>query len=492
MGEMKRKKGGLMGTILGGLNLGNLTGGSDDKGETASVDFSFGNVLRCMCFTREDPLEPKKQLVKISESLEDVAKRLSRIESVSTREPGGRRRSSVKGRKSMGSIHEAEELQMMGEESIHMEEEDEEEDSHPAEETPVVERDDETNPYWIEDDRLRLGKVDYLSGGEINFWKEMIKKYLVPLEMSDKDKRDQKRGLEEYRDGIVFTFVMFNVLYITAITILQTQASVFLKWTWISDLGWDTAGQDGVFHNIAFIPNEVVGQTATVRINRSNMELDMLGLAFLLSFSLITVVQIIGMLFHRWQTACHYIATTNLTSDSAEKEIREAATHVARNLQNPEGGEKTKEEERQEMLKGRRATIADLNKYHKEGKGAGETINLEKQFVKGLQNLGDLTSQDNKLTRGLSVRRDTLHALHARRQSMAANSSRKKQSVSFGKPPPSLTGSGSFFNPGFSNDDDSDFAEEDFSDFTGSFRESGRNSDQFDYNTTEDKHVAYL
>ena len=304
--ELKRKKEGLMGTILGGLNLGNLTGGSDDKGETASVDFSFGNVLRCMCFTREDPLEPKKQLVKISESLEDVAKRLSRIESVSTREPG-RRRSSVKGRKSMGSITEEE--SHMGEEAIGMEdvEEEEEDGEAPEEETPVVQRDDETNPYWIEDDRLKLGKVDYLSGGEINFWKEMIKKYLVPLEMSDKDKRDQKRGLEEYRDGIVFTIVMFNVLYITAITILQTQASVFLKWTWISDIGWDTAGQDGVFYNIAFTPSEVVGQTATVVINRSNMELDMLGLAFLLSFSLITVVQIIGMLFHRWQTGGRHL-----------------------------------------------------------------------------------------------------------------------------------------------------------------------------------------
>ena len=181
-------------------------------------------------------------------------------------------------------------------------EEDDEEEVDNQEETPVVERDDETNPYWIEDDRLKLGKVDYLSGGEINFWKEMIKKYLVPLEMSDKDKRDQKRGLEEYRDGIVFTFVMFNVLYITAITILQSQASVFLEWTWMSDLGADFAGEDGVFHNIAFIPSEVVGQAATVKINRSNLQLDMLGLAFLLSFSLITVVQIIGMFFHRWQT----------------------------------------------------------------------------------------------------------------------------------------------------------------------------------------------
>jgi len=381
------------------------------------------------------------------------------------------------------------------EEIVEMYEDDvgeDENEASPEEPTPVAERDDETNPYWIEDDRLKLGKVDYLSGGEINFWKEMIKKYLVPLEMSDKEKRDQKHGLEEYRDTLVFSMVFFNVLYITAITILQTQASVFLPWTWISDYLGDTAGQDGVYHTIAFVASEVVGQNPTVKINRSNLELDMLGLAFLASFSLITIVQIIGMFFHRWQTACHYIATTNLRSDSAEKEIREAATHVARNLQNPEGA-KTEEEERKEMLKGRRATIADLNKYHKEGKGGGEVINLEKQFVKGLQNL-DLTSQGNPVTRGLSVRRDTLHALHARRASMAANSSRRKKSVAFGArhKKTSPQSSESYINLGFNNDDeDSDFAEEDFSDFTGSFRESGRNSAQFDYNTTEDK-IAYL
>ena len=99
--------------------------------------------------------------------------------------------------------------------------------------------------------------MDYLSGGEINFWKEMIKKYLVPLEMSDKEKRDQKHGLEEYRDGLVFGMTFFNVLYITAITILQTQASVFLPWTWISDYLGDTAGEDGVYHTIGFVASEV-------------------------------------------------------------------------------------------------------------------------------------------------------------------------------------------------------------------------------------------
>ena len=48
-----------------------------------------------------------------------------------------------------------------------------------------------------------------------------------------------------------------HVLVITAITILQTQASVFLPWTWISDYLGDTAGQDGVYHTIGFVASEV-------------------------------------------------------------------------------------------------------------------------------------------------------------------------------------------------------------------------------------------
>eukprot|EP00091_Calanus_sinicus_P014454 TRINITY_DN32000_c0_g1_i1.p1 TRINITY_DN32000_c0_g1~~TRINITY_DN32000_c0_g1_i1.p1 ORF type:complete len:212 (+),score=43.36 TRINITY_DN32000_c0_g1_i1:243-878(+) len=49
----KKKKEGLVGTLLDQFNLGG------DGGETASVDFSLGNVMRCMCFTHDDPLEPK-------------------------------------------------------------------------------------------------------------------------------------------------------------------------------------------------------------------------------------------------------------------------------------------------------------------------------------------------------------------------------------------------------------------------------------------------
>ena len=77
-----------------------------------------------------------------------------------------------------------------------------------------------------------------------------------------------------------------------------------------------------------------------------------------------------------------YIAYQTAKKPPNTLDIKQAATHVARNLQNPEGAKTqvlfkndrrdisqnmiSKEEERQEMLKGRRATIADLNKYHKE------------------------------------------------------------------------------------------------------------------------------
>ena len=49
-------------------------------------------------------------------------------------------------------------------------------------------RDDLINPYWIEDKMLCRGEVDYLGGLEIQFWKDLIEKYLHPL---DADKQKQ-------------------------------------------------------------------------------------------------------------------------------------------------------------------------------------------------------------------------------------------------------------------------------------------------------------
>jgi chitin synthase len=53
---------------------------------------------------------------------------------------------------------------------------------------PRDERDFLTNPYWIEDPELKKGEVDFLSSAEIQFWKDLIDKYLYPI---DQDKAEQ-------------------------------------------------------------------------------------------------------------------------------------------------------------------------------------------------------------------------------------------------------------------------------------------------------------
>ena len=55
---------------------------------------------------------------------------------------------------------------------------------------PREERDHLINPFWLEDKDLGKGEVDYLSGLEVQFWKDLIEKYLHPL---DADKQKQVR-----------------------------------------------------------------------------------------------------------------------------------------------------------------------------------------------------------------------------------------------------------------------------------------------------------
>lgn len=53
---------------------------------------------------------------------------------------------------------------------------------------PRDERDFLTNPYWIEDVELKKGEVDFLSSAEVQFWKDLIDKYLYPI---DQDKEEE-------------------------------------------------------------------------------------------------------------------------------------------------------------------------------------------------------------------------------------------------------------------------------------------------------------
>jgi len=276
---------------------------------------------------------------------------------------------------------------------------------------------------------------------------------------------------------------MINVLYIVGVTMLQVQAELTIKWTPFSQ--WDVNGEDGVIFNLTYIKPDTDSNSPIIQIGRTTDTLDMLGLFFLITFSSITGAQMVGMIIHRWQTLCHYIASTKLNFFGGKEEASEANSinknmmDITRQLQNPDADKKEKEINK--GLANRRQTIAQLTTYHNKVKGhAGEEINLEKQFRKRFESM-DLSNQNDPMIRRLSTRRGTLHALQVRRNSYI-NQGRK--SVAFADPKSSFS-SNSFINEGYEQDD-SDFAD-DFTDFSGSYRESGRNSTQFDYSVGESK-----
>jgi hypothetical protein len=44
------------------------------------------------------------------------------------------------------------------------------------------------NPYWIEDRDLKKGEVDYISSAESQFWKDLLEKYLHPIDENKEEK----------------------------------------------------------------------------------------------------------------------------------------------------------------------------------------------------------------------------------------------------------------------------------------------------------------
>lgn len=78
-------------------------------------------------------------------------------------------------------------------------------------------RDDLINPYWIEDPELKKGEVDFLSPAELSFWKDLIDKYLYPIDANKEEqvkKNNSMRGVRKIE--LVFipdTGISFNNLY---------------------------------------------------------------------------------------------------------------------------------------------------------------------------------------------------------------------------------------------------------------------------------------
>ncbi|XP_025156937.1 chitin synthase chs-2 isoform X6 [Harpegnathos saltator] len=202
-------------SLLGFLQNGAGTN-DDDQG---SIEISLAGLFKCLLCTHGKPSAEKQQLVAIAESLEQLGKRLETIERAVDPHghSSGRRRAS-----SVGS-RTADHLDAIGEDPA------EDNDCNSDTETVASQNTEGnrdggtflTRPYWLSDEGLKKGEVDVLSMQEELFWKDLLEKYLYPI---DEDKAEKARiasDLIELRNKSVFAFLMFNALFVLIVFLLQ-------------------------------------------------------------------------------------------------------------------------------------------------------------------------------------------------------------------------------------------------------------------------------
>ncbi|XP_070509760.1 chitin synthase chs-2 isoform X6 [Chironomus tepperi] len=407
----KAKQKSLLGFLQGGV------GSSND--EEGSIDISVAGLFRILLCTHGKTSDEKAQLIHIADSLDTMKKKIDSIERHIDPHVGhhGRRRTASTGSKDhhLGSVAEV------------ASEEDSSEDSESDTSTaPQNERDFLTNPYWIEDADLKNGEVDFLSSAEIQFWKDLIDKYLYPI---DQDKEEQDRiasDLKELRNKSVFAFFMFNALFVLIVFLLQLNKDKL-------HILWPLAPRI----NVTFVE-----ETSEVHISKEYLQLEPIGLVFVFFFALILVIQFTAMLFHRFGTISHILASTelNLSCNKKAEELSQDAlidkhaVEIVKNLQRLQGidGDYDNDSGSGPDRIARRKTIQNLEKARQPRRQIGT---LDVAFKKRFLKLTAANEENNVgtpiLTRRLTMRAETIRALEVRKNSVMAEK-RKSQMQTLG------------------------------------------------------------
>lgn len=398
-------------SLLGFLQNG--VGSNDD--EEGSIEISLAGLFKCMFCTHGQTSNEKQQLVAIAQSMENVNKRLEIIErAVDPHGVTSRRRAS-----SVGS--RGDHLGAIGEDPA------EGQDGHSEPET-VTSQNTEGNregsnflsrPYWLSDEGLKKGEIDVLSMQEEQFWKDLLEKYLYPIDEDKAEKARIAKDLKDLRDQSVFAFFMMNALFVLIVFLLQLNKDLLhVKWPF------------GIKTNISFNADNF----HEVYVTKEYLQLEPIGLVFVFFFALILVIQFTAMLFHRFGTFAHILASTSLdwycckkTKDLSEEALlSKHAVEIVRDLQRLDGMEGDYEED-SGTGPGRRKTITNIEKSRK------KTQAINTLDVAFRQRFFSMSEEGNGLPRNMSTRRSAkaFKAFEGRRNSIMAMK-RKSQMQTLG------------------------------------------------------------
>ena len=150
---------------------------------------------------------------------------------------------------------------------------------------PKIQRDDLVNPYWITEKEFKRGPVRYLDNQETVFWQKLMEKYLYPLNHDKEHEAKITQDLKALRNNSAFLFFMLNFLWLFIIFLLQVVQDQLKDTLYIT------------------IPKQDSSE---------EKHFEPLSVAFLVFFATIMMIQFISMLFHRYGTFMHILASTSL------------------------------------------------------------------------------------------------------------------------------------------------------------------------------------
>lgn len=133
------------------------------------------------------------------------------------------------------------------------------------------------NTDWMSLNVFSKCKIDKEANHEESFWKQIIEKYLLPIEGNKEHEEKIKTDLLSLRNNIVFAFFMINFMFSIALLQLQINREKLLKFYFY-----------GKYEPVSVI--------------------------FLSLFSFLLILQFMSMIIHRWGTFQHLISGTRVFS----------------------------------------------------------------------------------------------------------------------------------------------------------------------------------
>jgi len=268
---------------------------AEDK-KKGNLEFSLGNLFSILCCTTEDRTDPKAELLVMSQKLDRIEKALH------ITEPTRNEHQNLLRHPTLDMSNQQEDKK---EEVIKVETK----KTTVKFEEPEKERDELVNPYWMEDNEenseksplLAKAKIKKLKNKENNFWDGLIDKYLKPLSANKDEKKKTMEGLRELKNGVALSFILLNVMWVTAIYMLQANKETLnLKWP---------LGPKGP---IITFNTEDITESNVIYVQYAYLELEPVGMVFMIMFIIIITIQLIGMVLHRLLTLGHIVSSTEI------------------------------------------------------------------------------------------------------------------------------------------------------------------------------------